>query len=124
MALWDAYLPVGLFVIIAVSMPAVTFLLQRYFRPHRPGRNKFSTYECGEVPIGDAQIQFHFQYYMYAIIFLVFDVVAVFVFLWALGYDGFSTGGQIGSIPVLFGFLTLMTLVVLYALKKEEVIWI
>lgn len=124
MALWDAYLPIGLFVIIAVSMPVVTFFLNRLFRPHRPARNSFTTYECGETPIGDAQIQFHFQYYLFAIIFLVFDVVAVFIFLWALGYDGFSVGGKVSSIPFLFAFLALMTVVVLYALRKEEVIWI
>lgn len=124
MALWDAYLAVGLFVIIAVSMPVVTFFINRMFRPHRPARNKFTTYECGETPIGDAQIQFHFQYYLFAIIFLVFDVVAVFLFLWAIGYEGLTVGGQVSSVPFLFAFLALMTIVVLYALRKEEVIWI
>lgn len=124
MALWDAYLPVGLFVLVAVGMPVVTFFMNRLFRPHRPQRNKFTTYECGETPIGEAQIQFHFQYYMFAIIFLVFDVVAVFLLLWALGYEGFSAGGQVASVPILFAFLAVMTVVVLYALKKEEVIWI
>jgi NADH:ubiquinone oxidoreductase subunit 3 (subunit A) len=79
-----------------------------------------TTYECGEVPIGDAQIQFHFQYYMYAIIFVAFDLVAVFVLMWSLVFTDLS---QLGKLYMLM-FLGILLVGVTYALKKEEIIWI
>ena len=79
-----------------------------------------TTYECGEVPVGDAQIQFHFQYYMYAIIFVAFDLVAVFVLMWSLVFTDLS---QLGKLYMLM-FLGILLVGVTYALKKEEIIWI
>jgi NADH:ubiquinone oxidoreductase subunit 3 (subunit A) len=79
-----------------------------------------ATYECGEVPIGDAQIQFHFQYYMYAIIFVAFDLVAVFVLMWSLVFTDLS---QLGKLYMLM-FLGILLVGVTYALKKEEIMWI
>ncbi len=79
-----------------------------------------TTYECGEVPIGDAQIQFHFQYYMYAIIFVAFDLVAVFVLMWSLVFTDLS---QLGKLYMLM-FLGILLVGVTYALKKEEIMWI
>jgi len=79
-----------------------------------------TTYECGEVPVGDAQIQFHFQYYMYAIIFVAFDLVAVFVLMWSLVFTDLS---QLGKLYMLM-FLGILLVGVTYALKKEEIMWI
>ena len=79
-----------------------------------------TTYECGEVPVGDAQIQFHFQYYMYAIIFVAFDLVAVFVLMWSLVFTDLS---QLGKLYMLM-FLGILLVGVTYALKKEEIVWI
>jgi len=115
------YLPVAIFTIIAILFPIVTYLLSRFFRPNRPTPLRDTTYECGEVPIGEAQIQFNFQYYMFAIIFVVFDVVAVFLLLWALTFSPDSGPLALGSTILFVGILTAA---VAYALKKEETIWI
>lgn len=83
-------------------------------------RYKRDTYECGEEPDGDAHIDFHFQYYMYGIIFVVADILTVFLLLWGIGFDGLSDWAKF----MVFSFLGLMLVGVWYALKKEEVIYI
>jgi NADH:ubiquinone oxidoreductase subunit 3 (subunit A) len=114
------YLPIALFVIIAIIFPILTYFLSGLFRPRLPTKLKETTYECSETPIGEAQIQFHFQYYMYAIIFVAFDIVAAFLLLWALIMTGLP---MIANIAVVL-FVMLTGTAVLYALKKEEMIWI
>ena len=114
------YLPIALFAIIAIAVPALVFWLSRYFRPIEVEHEQTSTYECGEAPIGEAQIQFHFQYYMFAIIFVAFDLVSIFVILWALV---FTDIGEIAKL-MLLAFLAVLMVGVTYALKKEEILWI
>ncbi|MBN1678401.1 MAG: NADH-quinone oxidoreductase subunit A [Candidatus Thermoplasmatota archaeon] len=116
----EDYMGVAVFAAIAILIPAIVFLLSRYFRNDRNDPRGQTTYECGEEPIGDAQIQFHFQYYMYAIIFVAFDLVTVFVLLWALVFSGL---GDLAKVYVLL-FLGILLVGVTYALKKEEIIWI
>lgn len=116
----EDYMGVAVFAIIALLFPTVVFLLSRYFRTDKHDPRGETTYECGEVPIGDAQIQFHFQYYMYAIIFVAFDLVTVFVLLWALVFADIS---ELAKLFMLM-FLGILLVGVTYALKKEEIIWI
>lgn len=116
--LLEDYLPVAIFAIIALLFPVITFLLSGLFRPRKPTKLKETTYECGERPIGEAQIQFHFQYYMFAIIFVVFDVVAVFLLLWALVLTEVTLMANLAMIL----FVIITAVAVVYALKKEEVI--
>ncbi|MGQ9586999.1 MAG: NADH-quinone oxidoreductase subunit A [Thermoplasmata archaeon] len=111
---------VAVFAIVALLFPAVVFLLSRYFRTDKHDPRGETTYECGEVPIGDAQIQFHFQYYMYAIMFVAFDLVTVFVLMWALVFADLSELAKL----FLLMFLGILLMGVTYALKKEEIIWI
>ncbi len=118
--LLEQYLPVAIFIIVALSFPLITYLLNWALSPYKPTLLRDTTYECGEVPEGEAQIQFHFQYYMFAIIFVVFDVAAIFLLLWGLSFDALS--GVANVLVVLFvGILTAATL---YSLKKEETVWI
>ena len=125
MALLDTYGPVVIFAIVAILFPAGTFFATRLFRPTNPTPLKDLVYECGEVPEGEAQIEFHFQYYMFALIFLVFDVAAIFLLLWAFAWGGLldpSTPAVARYSP--FVFLVIMFVATQYALKKEEVIQI
>jgi len=120
----ESYVPVVIFAVVALLFPLGTFFATRLFRPDHPTPLKDLTYECGEVPEGVAQIQFHFQYYMFALIFVIFDVAAIFLLLWA-----FAWGGLLNSVsPVakfsIFLFLGIMFVATQYALKKEEVIQI
>jgi len=114
------YVPIGIFALIALSFPILTFFAGRFFRPNNENALKNSTYECGEVPVGEAHIQFHFQYYMFAILFVVFDLVVVFLILWVQVYLVLSVAAKI--IMMLFLLITLLGL--WYAFRKEDVIWI
>ncbi|OGS49218.1 MAG: NADH:ubiquinone oxidoreductase subunit 3 (chain A) [Euryarchaeota archaeon RBG_16_68_13] len=122
MALED-YAPVAVFAVLALLFPLGTFFATRLFRPTRPQPLKDLTYECGEMPEGEAQIQFHFQYYMFALIFLVFDVAAIFLLLWAFYWQDLLAGAGVAKY-LIFVFLGIMFAATQYALKKEEVIHI
>jgi NADH-quinone oxidoreductase subunit A len=79
-----------------------------------------STYECGSEPIGDAHVQFRFQYYAFALIFVVFDLVATFLMLWVVAFSGLSPE----ALFMMILFFGILILGVAYALKKEEHVWI
>ena len=117
-------MPIVIFALIALMFPLGTFFATRLFRPDHPTPLKDLTYECGEVPEGEAQIQFHFQYYMFALIFVVFDVAAVFLLLWAFAWGGLLSSSSPVAKFSIFVFLGIMFVATQYALKKEEVIQI
>lgn len=94
--------------------------MSRFVRPQKPTQWMETTYECGSEPIGEAHVQFRFQYYAFALIFVVFDLVATFLMIWAVAFSGLSPSAHIIMI-IFFGILILG---VAYALKKEEVVWI
>ena len=98
----DSYVAVGLMAILGILFPLSQFIVTRFVRPVTDSANpnitrsyflpgyetdhslyprRLSTYECGSEPVGGAMIQFHFQYYWYAIIFLVFDIAFMFLAL-------------------------------------------
>ena len=114
------YLPLAIFVLVAVAFPILAFWISRFFRPTKKSTMRNTTYECGEVPIGEAQIQFHVQFYAFAIIFVIFDVTIVFLMIWALVFSGLPDLAKI----YMAIFLGILLLGVGYALKKEKVIWI
>ncbi len=77
------FLTVGIFTLVGIAFVVITLIASWAIRPHRPSAEKLTTYECGEDPIGPAWTQFRVGYYIYALIFLVFDVEAIFVYPWA-----------------------------------------
>jgi NADH:ubiquinone oxidoreductase subunit 3 (subunit A) len=121
----EQYYPVAIFALVAVLFPVLAFFISRFFRPTKQSTLRETTYECGETPIGQAQVQFHVQFYVYAIIFVVFDIVTVFLLLWALGFENFDQN-DIMSEPyiIAFVFTAIMLVGVYYALAKEKILWI
>jgi len=119
------YYPVALFLLIALAFPIMTFFATRLFRPTHPSPLKDMTYECGEEPEGEAMIRFHFQYYMFAIIFVVFDVAAVFLLLFALQANSLLAGGLAANplaVLSIILFIAILFVTTNYALKKEAVL--
>ena len=84
----DPYLFIVIFAGVAVVFPllplGLAWLWRKFFQPPKPGAQKNAIYECGVESIGEAQIQFQSQYYLYAIIFLIFDVESLFFYPWAV----------------------------------------
>lgn len=73
-----------IFILLGAVFVAGGFFASWLLRPRRPYAEKLSTYECGEEPVGNAWIRFNIRFYVIALIFLIFDVEAVFLFPWAL----------------------------------------
>ena len=78
------YLFLGLFFIGAVTVPLLPIVLARFIAPKKPGHEKSKPYECGMETEGETWVQFRIPYYLFAILFVVFDVEALFLFPWAV----------------------------------------
>lgn len=111
---------IGVFFAIAWVFPVLPIAAQLIVSPKKPNAIKQQTYECGVETVGDTWVQFKVQYYIYALVFLVFDVEMVFLFPWALAYnqlDWFAFGAGL-----LFIFLLMDALV--YAWRKDALEWV
>ncbi len=119
------FLTVGIFIVVGIGFVVVTLIASCIFRPHRPAGQKLDTYECGEVPFGPAWLQFRVGYYLYALIFLIFDVEAVFVFPWAAGLLGFSQTKALALLGVvdMTIFVAILAIGLIYAWKKGVLEW-
>ncbi|MBI4625047.1 MAG: NADH-quinone oxidoreductase subunit A [Verrucomicrobia bacterium] len=109
-----SYAFLALFGAVAVAFPLVLLgvaqLWFRFFQPAKPSGSKNSTYECGIAPTGDAWIQFKAHYYLYAILFLIFDVEVLFLLPFAVAFTGLSTGA-------------LLAMLVFILLLAEGLVW-
>ena len=120
MSLIVYYMPLAIVSIIALGFAPLAWWASRFLRPKKPTQWRETTYECGSDPIGEAHVQFRFQYYAFALIFVVFDLVATFLMIWAVAFSGLSVQAQL----LMIMFFGILILGVAYALKKEETVWI
>lgn len=103
----------------AVGPLALAWLWAKKFSPNKPGPEKNATYECGLESKGDAWVQFRSDYYLYGIIFLIFDVEAIFLLPFAVAFTGLSVGGAVA----MFIFLLLLVEGLVWAWKKGILNW-
>jgi NADH-quinone oxidoreductase subunit A len=106
----------GLAVFFLVAGLGFSFLVA----PHRPNRVKNSPYECGEQPIGRSWVQFNIGYYLFALLFLVFDVEAAFLYPWAVVL---RSVGVVGLIEAGI-FILVLILGLVYAWRKGALEWL
>jgi len=83
----DDWLFIGIFLILAPIMPAIALVVPRLIAPRKPNPIKMETYECGIETYGESRVQFKAQYYIYALVFLIFDIEVVFLYPWAVAFD-------------------------------------
>ncbi|MFT4033147.1 MAG: NADH-quinone oxidoreductase subunit A [Siphonobacter sp.] len=118
-----------LFFITAVIFLVAMLGIARLIRPARPNIEKLATYESGEEPLGNANIQFNIRFYSIALIFLLFDVELVFLFPWATVFGQESlireTNGLWGwfSLTEMFIFIGILALGLAYAWRKGHLDW-
>ncbi|MBC8332532.1 MAG: NADH-quinone oxidoreductase subunit A [Anaerolineae bacterium] len=115
----DNWLYIGLFIIAAILIPAVAVILPRWVAPRKPNAIKQETYECGMETVGDAWVQFKVQYYIFALVFLIFDIETVFLFPWAVAYD------KLPMFAVMEGviFIAILLAGLMYAWRKGALEW-
>ena len=111
--------PVALFLVVAVVFPIVPLIIARLLGPHRPNRVKLEPYESGMETIGPTQIQFPIRYYLYALIFVIFDVEALYLFPWAVAYGSL---GWVAAIEIAI-FVVMLLVGFAYAWRKRAFEW-
>jgi NADH-quinone oxidoreductase subunit A len=113
------YITVGAFAalgaILVVGMLGVASLL----RPDNPSRAKYLTYECGVDPVGDGWAQTNVRYYLYGLLFVIFDVEAIFIFPWAIKLEDL---GVFGLVEMLV-FIAILVMGLVYAIRKGVLRW-
>lgn len=111
---------IGLLIPFGFLLPAVAIGLNWLLGPKKPNPLKGSAYECGIETVGETWIQFKVQYYIFALVFVVFDVEAVFLFPWAAAYD------KLTLYMVLEGVLFILILAggLIYAWRKGALEWV
>lgn len=113
------YIVLGVFSLLALAFPAGPLILSQLVGPRNSGKEKNLPYECGTIESGDPWGQFKVQFYFYALLFLVFDVEALFLYPWAVV---FKETGMTGFVEVL-AFIGLLVMAWAYAWKHRALEW-
>lgn len=115
----ENYAFIGILVAVGIGFPIVGLAVAWILRPKKPNSIKQSTYECGIETTGDTWVQFKAQYYLFALIFVIFDIEAVFLFPWAVAYGKLGLWALLEVVIfvlILFGGL-------IYAWRKNALEW-
>ena len=114
-----AYIPILLFILVAVGFAIFTLLLSGLLHPERYNKVKLEPYECGIEPETDARDRYSIRFYLVAMLFVIFDVETVFMFPWAVMMDELALFGLIEMIVFLF----ILVVGYLYAWRKGALDW-
>ena len=115
-----SWLTVGIFGVAAAGMVGAMLGVGRLIRPVRPQREKYINYESGVDPVGTGWSQSQIRYYIFALLFVLFDVEAVFVFPWATRLEAYDVFGLVEMLV----FIAILALGLLYAWRKGVLRWI
>jgi len=115
-----AYSSVLAFLIVVVGFLAFNLVFWKVIRPSRHSEEKLTTYECGENPTGSAWIQFNIRFYVFALIFVVFDVEAVFLFPWAVVFRRLGLPALADGLV----FIAILTVALVYVWRKGDLEWV
>lgn len=114
------YLPIFIFLVIAILFPIVILAAARLVRPAAPSRIKLEAYECGIQAASDSRGRYTVRFYIVAILFVIFDVEAVFLFPWAVRYHQLGWFG-VAEVAV---FLGILVVGYAWAWKKGALQWV
>lgn len=113
------YLIVLIFLCLGILLPAVALTMGKILRPNKPTKAKSTTYESGLEPFHDSRVQFNVRYYIFALLFVLFDVETVFLYPWAVAYEKL---GVFALIEMLI-FVFMLILGLAYAWRKKVLRW-
>lgn len=117
---FGSYFTLAVFSAAVLALVGVTIGLNRLLSPRVPGREKSLTYECGVDPIGGGWSQSTVRYYIFALLFVIFDVEAVFLFPWAIVFDKL---GVFAFVEMMI-FIAILALGLVYAWRKKVLEWL
>ena len=118
-AYYGSYLPLLVILLVGALLVAGMFAGNRLLRPSHPTAEKVISYECGVDPVGEGWAQTHVRYYVYAFLYVIFAVDAVFLFPWATVFGGLGWG-TVAEMAVFVGFVAVG---LVYAWRKGVLAW-
>jgi NADH-quinone oxidoreductase subunit A len=116
---FESYLTVGAFAALGAVLVLVMLGVAAVLRPTNPTVAKQKTYECGVDPVGSGWSQTYIRYYVFGLLFVIFDVEAVFIFPWAIKLESL---GVFGLVEMLI-FIAILVLGLVYAIRKGVLRW-
>jgi NADH-quinone oxidoreductase subunit A len=111
---------IGLLLLLAIGFALAPLLIVRVIAPRKRSLSKGDTYECGVKTYGETWVRFRIQYYIYAIMFVVFDIETVFLYPWAVSYAGLGTFALVEMVV----FLAILFVGLAYAWAKGVLRWV
>ena len=115
----NEYLPIIIFILIALIMGAAPLILTQFLAEQKPDAEKLSAYECGFEAFEDSRMQFDVRFYLIAILFVIFDLESAFLFPWAIVLDKIGFFGFVEMVM----FLLILLVGYIYAWKKGALQW-
>ena len=116
---YSPYLFIGILSLAAIGLGVAPLVLSRLVAPCKPGPTKQAAYECGLPSAGESRIQFRVQYYIYALLFVIFDVEVVFLYPWALAWKPL---GLLAMVELAI-FVGILAIGLAYAWRKGVLEW-
>lgn len=116
---FESYLTVGAFAALGAVLVLVMLGVASILRPVKPTKTKQMTYECGVDPVGSGWSQTYIRYYVFGLLFVIFDVEAAFIFPWAINVEGLSYFGLVE----MAAFIIILFLGLIYAIRKGVLKW-
>jgi NADH-quinone oxidoreductase subunit A len=118
---YGAYTVVALLLVLGCAFVLVAMTANRSLRPSVPSAQKSMTYECGVDPVGEGWAQTHIRYYVFAYLYVIFAVDAVYLFPWATVFD--APGYGAATLVEMFVFLGFISVGLLYAWRRKVLAW-
>lgn len=115
----DSYLPIITLIVIALCFSIGSVVFSRLVGEKKPSEIKLAPYECGMPPVGSAREQFSIKFYIIAMLFIVFDIEAMFLYPWAVIYRSLKLFGLIEMVV----FIAILLIGFLYVWKKGALEW-
>jgi NADH-quinone oxidoreductase subunit A len=119
-AMPSGYIPIFIFLAVAIAFPVVTILAAKLIRPSAPFQAKLEAYECGIKAASDSRGRYTVRFYIIAILFVIFDVETIFLFPWAVKYSQLGWFG-VAEVAV---FLVILIVGYIWAWKKGALDWV
>ncbi|AIG28692.1 NADH-quinone oxidoreductase subunit A [Brevibacillus sp. 7WMA2] len=114
------YVIVAIFLLLGVLLPVATVsIIGPLLRPNKPSAEKQTTYESGNIPIGDSWVRFNVKYYIFALLFVIFDVETLFLYPWAVAFNELG----LFALVEMCIFIVLLIIGLLYAWRKKVLEW-
>jgi len=121
----NPWIAIGALALVALVIPLSMMAVSALLRPSVPEQGKRSVYESGEVPTGDTRIKFNIQYYMVALLFVVFDIETVLIFPWTVIYqDAVSEVGLYKALVPMLVFIGVLVIGLGWAWRNGAVKWV